>query len=146
MQLICLVQTWSAAVDSSNYVAKVFFNLKKAFGLIWHRDLLAKLAAAGVSGGALQWITNYLSGRKQRVSVGGIYLLLLIFTQRSRKELSSALSFSFFISMTSPPAQQSISIFVLVILRCPLLPRTLLRWPFECSMPWTSRSGLITGC
>ena len=70
MQLIRLVQTWSAAVDSSNYVATVFFDLKKAFDRVWHRGLLAKLAAAGVSGGALQWITNYLSGRKQRVSVG----------------------------------------------------------------------------
>ena len=70
MQLIRLVQAWSFAIDSSRYVATIFFDLKKAFDRVCHRGLLAKLKAGGVSGDALSWLTNYLTGRKQCVSVG----------------------------------------------------------------------------
>ena len=70
MQLFRLVQTWSSAIDSSAYVATVFFDLRRAFDRVWHRGLLAKLAANGVSGSALSWFRNYLSHRKQQVSVG----------------------------------------------------------------------------
>ena len=69
MQLIRLVQSWSSALDASQYVTTVFFDLKKAFDRVWHRGLLAKLAAVGVSGDALLWFKNYLSNRK-RVSIG----------------------------------------------------------------------------
>ena len=70
MKLIRLVQSWSSALDASQYVATVFFDLKKAFDRVWHRGLLAKLAAVVVSGDALLWFKNYLSNRNQRVSIG----------------------------------------------------------------------------
>ena len=34
---------------------------------MWHRGLLFKLQIAGISGSLLQWFTDYLHNRKQRV-------------------------------------------------------------------------------
>ena len=70
-QLIRLVQTWSEAVDESNYVGVVYFDLRKAFDRVWHRGLLVKLQAAGVSGQAFQWFSSFLSGRCQATLVNG---------------------------------------------------------------------------
>ena len=38
---------------------------------MWHAGLLAKIQAAGVSGNAHAWFTDYLSDRKQRVVLPG---------------------------------------------------------------------------
>ena len=71
LQLTRLVQQWSEALDSSRYIGVIFFDLKKAFDRVWHTGLIAKLCAAGVSGPALAWLTNYLSNRTQRTKVEG---------------------------------------------------------------------------
>ena len=70
-QLTRLLHEWSVAVDDSNYVAAVFFDLRKAFDRVWHQGLLAKLAASGVKGLALKWLTSFLSGRRQATLVDG---------------------------------------------------------------------------
>ena len=70
-QLIRLTHEWSAAVDNGYYVAAVFFDLRKAFDRVWHRGLLAKLAAAGVKGSAFEWFSSFLSGRCQATLVDG---------------------------------------------------------------------------
>ena len=69
-QLFRLVQTWSDALNSQKVVGVVFFDLAKALDKVWHRGLLAKLEAACLRGGALDWITTYLSNRTQRRRVG----------------------------------------------------------------------------
>ena len=69
LQLLRLVQTWSEAVNSSNYVGAIFFDLQKAFDRVWHKGLLAKLGAAGIRGSALSWFENYLSGHLQCTKV-----------------------------------------------------------------------------
>ena len=71
MQLTRIVQLWSEAIDDSSYVGVVFFDLKKAYGRVWHQGLLAKLERAGVRGQALHWFSSFLSGRCQVVSVNG---------------------------------------------------------------------------
>ena len=38
---------------------------------MWHRGLLFKLKTAGISGSLLQWFTDYLHNRKQRVVLPG---------------------------------------------------------------------------
>lgn len=70
-QLIRLTQEWSDAVDNGQYVASVFFDLRKAFDRVWHRGLLAKLQAAGIQGTVLQWFASFLSGRRQATLVDG---------------------------------------------------------------------------
>ena len=43
LQLLRLVQEWSSALDSGEYVGVVFFDLKKAFDRVWHKGILCKL-------------------------------------------------------------------------------------------------------
>ena len=49
----------------------VFCDISKAFDRVWHRGLIHKLNAAGVTGEVLAWFTNYLADRKQRVVIPG---------------------------------------------------------------------------
>ena len=69
-QLLRLVQRWSELLDKSCYVGTVFFDLCNAFDKVWHRGLIAKLKATGVSDEALAWFLNYRSHRTQRTIVG----------------------------------------------------------------------------
>ena len=49
----------------------VFCDISKAFDRVWHKGLLCKLKAAGITGATLRWFTDYLNGRKQRVVIPG---------------------------------------------------------------------------
>ena len=53
------------------HTAAIFLDLKKAFDTVSHRVLLNKLRNMGVCGIALKWFTDYLSDRKQSVSING---------------------------------------------------------------------------
>ena len=68
-QLTRLMQEWSHLLDDSHYIGVLFFDLRKAFDKVWHRGLLAKLKACGVTGAALTWFKSYLSNRQQCVKV-----------------------------------------------------------------------------
>ena len=68
-QLTRLMQKWSNLLDDSHYIGVLFFDLRKAFDKVWHRGLLAKLKACGVTGAALNWFKSYLSNRQQCVKV-----------------------------------------------------------------------------
>ena len=69
LQLVRLVQQWSEALDKSQYIGAVFFDLRKAFDRVWHKGLIAKLEVAGVHGPALSWFSSYLSERRQQTRV-----------------------------------------------------------------------------
>lgn len=58
-------------IDEGNLTGAVFEDLSKAFDMIDHSLLKIKLTALGVTGRALAWSDNYLSGRSQSVSVNG---------------------------------------------------------------------------
>lgn len=45
----------------------VFCDISKAFDRVWHRGLLFKLKQNGIEGEFLDWLSNYLSNRKQCV-------------------------------------------------------------------------------
>ena len=45
--------------------------MEKAFDRVWHKGLLFKLKKFGVSGGLLDWFTDYLRDRCQRVIING---------------------------------------------------------------------------
>ena len=49
----------------------VYLDFKKEFDKVPHRRLLAKVRACGVAGQVVNWIGNWLNGRKQRVAVSG---------------------------------------------------------------------------
>ena len=45
----------------------------KAFDKVWHEGLLFKLKQNGVSGSLLKFFESYLSNRKQRVALNGVF-------------------------------------------------------------------------
>ena len=47
----------------------VFLDVSKAFERVWHKGLIFKLKQFGIEGELLEWISDYLSGRKQKVVI-----------------------------------------------------------------------------
>ena len=58
-------------VDEGKAVDIVYLDCKKPFDKVPHRRLLDKVRACGVAGQVANWISHWLSGRKQRVAVSG---------------------------------------------------------------------------
>ena len=71
-QLTFLYDTFCDALDAGKVIRVGLCNISKAFDRVWHRGLLCKLKAAGVTGTALKWFRSYLSNRKQRVVLLGV--------------------------------------------------------------------------
>ena len=47
----------------------MFLDISKAFDRVWHKGLSFKLQSIGISGNLLDWFTNYLTDRYQRVCI-----------------------------------------------------------------------------
>ena len=58
-------------LDEGKEVRAIFCDISKAFDRVWYRGLLFKLQTAGIFGSLLQWFTDYLHNRKQRVVLPG---------------------------------------------------------------------------
>ena len=71
-RLTYLYNTFSEALDSDKEVGIVFCDISKAFYRVWHKGLLCKLKAAGITSTILDWFKDYLTGRKQRVCIPGV--------------------------------------------------------------------------
>ena len=67
-----MYDTFCNALDAGKEIRVVFCDISKAFDRVWHRGLLCKLKAAGVTGTALKWFRAYLSNRKQTVVLQGV--------------------------------------------------------------------------
>jgi hypothetical protein len=61
----------SVKIDEGKPVDVVFLDFAKAFDKVPRERLLEKLRAHGVQGKVLQWIKEWLTGRKQRVVLNG---------------------------------------------------------------------------
>ena len=70
-QLTFLYDAFCQALDEGKEVRVVFCDISKAFDRIWHKELLCKLEAAGITGTTLRGFTDYLNGRRQRVVIPG---------------------------------------------------------------------------
>ena len=71
--LLKLTEDWRACLDRREAVAAVAIDLSKAFDSVCHPLLLAKLKAYGFTHDALETMTAYLTGRRQRVKLDGVY-------------------------------------------------------------------------
>ena len=61
----------SEARDSNYFSIGVFFDLSKAFDTVNHEILIKKLEHYGIRGICLDWIRDYLRGRRQCVAYNG---------------------------------------------------------------------------
>ena len=48
-----------------------FCDISKAFDCVWHKGLIYKLKRAGLNGLLLDWLSDFLTNRKQRVVIPG---------------------------------------------------------------------------
>jgi len=65
-------------------MTSTLFDLAKAFDEVPHKRLLIKLKDHGIDGKVLQWIENWLKGRKQRVHVKGLIGVKLVASYQRR--------------------------------------------------------------
>ena len=74
-QLLYLINEIHEAFDNpkSLEVRAVFLDISKAFDKVWHDGLVFKLKQNGISGNLLALFENYLTNRKQRVALNGVY-------------------------------------------------------------------------
>lgn len=70
--LINLVDKWLNSIDKGDIVGAVFFDLKKAFDVVNHDILLRKLACYKFDNMTLNWISSYLTNRKQCIVEGNL--------------------------------------------------------------------------
>ncbi len=70
-QLLESVEDWVNEIDSNKSVDIAFIDFAKAFDSVSHKKLISKLKCYGISGKVLEWITNFLKNRIQRVLVDG---------------------------------------------------------------------------
>jgi hypothetical protein len=69
--LLEFLEKTTKVIDDGQPFDVVFLDFAKAFDKVPRERLLEKLRAHGVRGKALNWIRNWLSGRKQRVVLNG---------------------------------------------------------------------------
>ena len=73
--LLDFFETVTREIDLGNNVDLIYLDFAKAFDKVPHLRLVAKLKAHGISGRLLQWITNWLCDRRQRVNIEGEYFI-----------------------------------------------------------------------
>ena len=70
-QLAYMYHKFCEAIDKKKDVQIVLCDISKAFNKVWHKGLIYKLENIGINGNLLQWFTDYLSNRKQKVVIKG---------------------------------------------------------------------------
>ena len=70
-QLLVTLELWSELLDSGAPIDVIYLDFRKAFDTVPHQRLIRKLKAYGITGKLLNWISDFLSGREQRVVVNG---------------------------------------------------------------------------
>ena len=68
-QLLECIEEWSDAVDDKKSIDIIYLDFKAAFDKVPHKRLLRKISAYGITGKIYNWIENFLTNRKQRVTV-----------------------------------------------------------------------------
>ena len=71
LALLSVTHDWFQSLDSGAEVCAVFFDFKKAFDTVPHRNLISKLKSLHFNPALIRWICNYLTSRCQRVVVDG---------------------------------------------------------------------------
>ncbi len=68
--LLKAIEDWKMALDEGKYVQAILMDLSKAFDVIHHGLLIAKLHAYGCDDNVLNLMLGYFNDRKQRTKIG----------------------------------------------------------------------------
>ena len=71
-QLLGVFHDVGKALDSGKEADLIYLEFSKAFDSVSHKKLIYKLKLHGISGSLLNWFTDYLNERRQRVVVNGV--------------------------------------------------------------------------
>lgn len=71
LQLIDVMEDWSEYIENDESWDTIYLDFAKAFDSVPHQRLLHKSSAYGIRGNVLSWISDFLTGRRQYVSVKG---------------------------------------------------------------------------
>lgn len=75
--VVCLEEAIRKAQVNKETVVAVFFDIEKAYDMMWTEGLLIKLNQMGVRGRMYQWIRAFLSERTLRVRIDGELMRVL---------------------------------------------------------------------
>ena len=73
-QLLCITHDIYQSLDDGLETRAVFLDISRAFDKVWHEDLFFKLKQNDISGNLLNFITDFLYQRKQKVVLNGQHL------------------------------------------------------------------------
>ena len=74
LALISMMHTWLAALDGTGATVRVaLLDYRKAFDLVDHNLLVAKLSNYEIKPTVVNWIADFLRGRSQRVKINSVY-------------------------------------------------------------------------
>ena len=71
LQLLKVLDRWTKILDGGGSVDVIYCDFRKAFDTVPHRRLMSVLEYYGICDPVLSWVGDFLSGRRQRVLVGG---------------------------------------------------------------------------
>ena len=71
--LMIIHQFIADKLDKGGEAMAVALDISGAFDTVWHRRLLSKCRALGLSGKLISWLTSYLLNRTQVVGINGIF-------------------------------------------------------------------------
>ncbi len=76
-QLLLFVGIVSDSFSDNSQTDTIYLDFKKAFDKVPHLELLSKLSKIGISGKLVVWLHNYLTNRKQLVSINSAHSSVL---------------------------------------------------------------------
>ena len=68
-----MIENWKTQLNKRNKIGVIIMNLPKAFDILNHNLLVAKLKAYGLNLNAASFIKNYLTNRYQRCKIGNLF-------------------------------------------------------------------------
>ena len=68
-----MLDSWLSAINQGELTGAVFLDLRKAFDMVNHTILLKKLSIYNLSINSIKLFQSYLSNRKQKVYLNGLY-------------------------------------------------------------------------
>lgn len=72
LQLLTVLDKWTAALDKGQVVDCIYMDFQKAFDKVPHKRLLMKIRSYGLDERVIKWIQDFLYNRTQQVRVNGV--------------------------------------------------------------------------